>query len=298
VESSRPQPENGDEAGALPSEVEAEFRRRAEARQAALPAEAPTQDGGWKKKLAALGPVGALLLVVLGKLKYLAFAGKFLLPMLKTGGTMLFSIVVYTQIWGWWFAVGFVLCILLHELGHVFVAWRLGMPVSAPIFIPMMGAVILQKQQAKSTWDEALIGIGGPIGGTLASLACLGLFYLTRNPLFQGLAFTGFTLNLFNMLPVFPLDGGWITGAISPRIWLFGTAALVAGFFTGYLRNPFIFILLLLSLPRLWHGLKTGSAAREGQAPATPTQRVMMGIAYVSLCIALAWLMSETHFRP
>ena len=299
--------------GALPPEVEAELRRRAAETAAyappppaldefALPSGAPPsaepqEEPGWKKALKALGPIGAVLLLLGGKLKYLALIGKFALPALKTGGTMLISIWVYAQMWGASFAVGFVLSILVHEMGHVFAAWRLGIPVSAPLFIPGFGAIILQKQAAKSTWDEALIGIGGPIGGTIAGLISLALFWVTGNPLFKAIAYTGFFLNLFNLIPVFPLDGGWITGAISPRIWLVGTVAMIVGFVMGWIRNPLIFILILLSLPRLWKGLRTGKIEEHGQVPVTSTQRITMGVAYVSLAALLLWLMTETYIK-
>src|SRR5207253_8577684 len=135
--------------------------------------------GGFGERLKRLGPIGAFLALVAGKLKWLLALGKFMLPALKTGITMLVSIGYYSLLFGWPFAAGFVLCILVHELGHVFVAWRMGVPVSAPLFIPGMGALILQKRWARSAWDEALIGIGGPVAGTAAGLACWALSGVT-----------------------------------------------------------------------------------------------------------------------
>jgi Zn-dependent protease len=248
--------------------------------------------GEW---LMRLGPIGALLLAFGGKLKFLLPVLKFGLPMLKTGGTMLLSMAFYAQNWGWGFAAGFVLSILVHEMGHVFAAWRLGIPVSAPVFIPFMGAFILQKRAAKSAWDEALIGIGGPIGGTLAALFCLLLYQVTGHELMLGLAFTGAFLNLFNLAPIFPLDGGWITGAINPRIWLVGVIGMAALFFSGFIRNPFIILIVLLSLPRLWRGLKHGDVTPEGGVPVTAQQRMVMGVAYVGLAAFLVWLMAHTY---
>jgi len=311
------------EKRSLPPEVEEELRRRARA-AAALPtdgATAPTAAGppeaedaaaethrdGWGRRIARFGPLGVFLLFLLGKLKVLAAIGKFVLPafnalklgsILTTGGTMLVSVVVYADRWGWWFALGFVLSILAHELGHVYVAWRKGLPVSAPIFIPGMGALILQKEAAKSAWDEALIGIGGPVAGTLAGLVCWLLYGLTGSGLMLGLAYTGFLINLFNLLPVTPLDGGWITGAVSPRLWAVGFAGILAMFLLGWIRNPLILILLLISLPRLWHGVRTGDVTPKGGTPATPGQRVRMGLAYVALSGFLAWLMAATHVTP
>jgi Zn-dependent protease len=171
----------------------------------------------------------------------------------------------------------------------------MGVPVSAPIFIPGFGALILQKRAARSAWDEALIGIGGPIGGTLAGLVCWLAYLVTGHELMLGLAFTTFLLNLFNLIPIMPLDGGWITGAVSPRLWLVGAVGMAALFALGFIRNPFILLLLLLSLPRLWHGLRTGDVTPEDGSPTSPGQRLVMGSAYVGLCALLAWLMAQTH---
>lgn len=314
-------PEIGHRAGdasprSLPPEVEAELRRRA---GAAVPSASPATAGtvaagdgaatreGWGRTLARYGPVALFVLFLLSKLKLLAAVGKFLLPvfqflklgkLLTTGSTMLLSVGVYAQIFGWKFAVGFVLSIFAHEMGHVYAAWRLGIPVSAPIFIPGMGALILQKKAAKSTWDEALIGIGGPVAGTLAGLLCLAAYAATGSGLMLALAYTGFLINLFNLIPLFPLDGGWITGAVSPRLWMIGLAGMVTLFAAGMIRNPFILLILLLSLPRLWHGLRTGDVTPEGGSPVTPRRRLAMGSAYVALCGSLAWLMAVTHVQP
>ena len=239
-------------------------------------------------KFKSFGALLFPLFKILKLAKFAAVGGK----ILATSGTMLISIWFYAQQWGWKFAVGFVLSIFVHELGHVFAAWRLGIPVSAPIFIPGFGALILQKRAAKSTWDEAIIGIGGPAAGLLAGLFCIGLYHLTGSHLYLALAYTGFFINLFNLIPVPPLDGGWIVGAVSPYLWLIGTGLMVIGFLFGYIHNPMILMLVVLSLPRLWRGLKTGSAAGSGVTEVTMTQRLTMGTCYIGLATTLAVLMS------
>jgi Zn-dependent protease len=293
-------------SGGLPPEVEAELRRRAQGNGVTPPPETdaapPTSGlGAW---LVRWGPVGVMLFFLFKKLGTLAVFGKYLLPALKflklgkiltTSGTMLLSVVVYAQRLGWPFAVGFVLSIFVHEMGHVYVAWRMGVPVSAPIFIPGFGALILQKRAARSVWDEALIGIGGPVGGTLAALLCLAAYGVTGSPLMLALAYAGAMINLFNLIPIMPLDGGWITGAVSPRLWLIGLLGMVALFLAGWIRNPLILLLLLLSLPRLWHGLRHGKIASEDGTEVTPHQRLTMGCAYIALCGLLLWLMGRTH---
>jgi Zn-dependent protease len=319
VDETNRDPSNQDNtAGALPPEVAAELQRRAQGVSAepvtapwlqhAPPVEqpsappageaAPPPHPGAQDWLKRLGPIGIFLAYLLGKAKYLALVLKFGLPALKTGGSMLISMVVYAQVFGWRFAVGFVLSILAHEMGHVYVAWRMGVPVTAPLFIPGFGALIVQKREARSAWDEALIGIGGPIAGTLAGLVCWAAYLLTRSPLMLALAYTGFLINLFNLAPIFPLDGGWITGAISPRIWLIGIVGMIVLFASGTVHNPFIILLVIMSIPRLWRGLKTGDVTPKGGVPTSPQQRLVMGLAYVTLCGLLVWLMAHTHRAP
>lgn len=242
----------------------------------------------------ALAPLGAL---------FLAF-GKFLLPafqllkgakFLVTGLSMVASIWVYAQMYGYPFAIGFVLSILVHEMGHVFFAWREGVPVTAPLFIPGFGALILQKRSAKSAYAEALIGIGGPLFGTGAALVCWGLHAYTGNGLFLALAFTGFFLNLFNMAPVYPLDGGWIMACLSPYILIGGYVLVIAAAVTGFLNNPLIYLLIIISIPRVWSMIRHGHADPPEAIPTTKRQRMGMGVAYVCLVSFLAWGMAHAH---
>ena len=254
-----------------------------------------------RKPVRGWAVIGALAVLALTKLKAI---GAVIVPALKflklgkiltTSGSMIVSVWFYSLAFGWKFAVGFVLLIFVHEMGHVVVAWRQGLPISAPIFIPGMGAIILAKAEGKSAWNQAVMGIGGPIAGALGALVCWWMYTSTQNELFLGLAYIGFMLNLFNLMPLYPLDGGWITGAVSPYLWLLGIIGLIAGFVTGTIRNPFIFILLITSLPRLWQGVRYGLAHSPGVEPATFEQKIKMGLAYVVLAGALAWAMGETH---
>ena len=233
---------------------------------------------------------------------FVAVAWKFVYPVFKlakggklllTAGSMLASVWFYSMTFGWSFAIGFVICIFIHEMGHVFAAWRLGMPVSTPIFIPGMGALILSKRIGRSAWEGAVMGYGGPLFGTLAALGCWGLYGLSGNALFLGLAFTGFFMNLFNMTPVFPLDGGWITGAVSPYIWVAGLVGLVALVAFGIVHNPLIWLLVILSLPRMVAAFKRGTL--DETLRTTGRQRAIAGVAYIGLCAFLAWGMAETH---
>ncbi len=234
----------------------------------------------FQRVLSNLG-LGAIVFVKFGKI-------------LLTLGTMLLSMWIYARLWGWPFAAGFVICILIHELGHVFVAKACGHKVSAPMFIPFMGALITT-QKEKSAWEAALIGIGGPLFGAFAAIGCWAIFTTTHSGLFLGLAYTGFLLNLFNMMPLYPMDGGRIVGAVHPILWLIGLAGLVVGFVTGFIRNPMIIILVVLSADRLWKGLRTQSVDVGYSVRTTPSQRWTMAVGYVALTLVLAWGMAETQ---
>src|SRR6266536_3390400 len=136
----------------------------------------PSQQGWWPRLKKALGPVAVVGVVIakfFAKLKFFILpALKFLPILLKSGGTMLLMIWVYTMMWGWKFAVGFVLLLLVHECGHLIVAKKFGLKVGAPVFIPFMGAFIALKEAPRNAWMEACVGIGGPMLGSLGALFC------------------------------------------------------------------------------------------------------------------------------
>ena len=250
-----------------------------------------------KKVLMPVGVVGILILKWLAKIKLLILPIlKFLPVFLKTGGTMFIMVWVYAMRWGWWFAFGFALLLLVHECGHLLVAKRLGLRVSAPIFIPFMGAFIALKDAPKNAWVEAQVGIGGPLLGTVGAVACLGLWALTGNDMFRGLAYLGFLLNLFNLAPIGFLDGGRIVTALSPWLWLVGT--VVMGFL---LITHFSFLLLLIfvfSLPRLFSLFRKKSDEERRYYEVTPEQRWIMGALYFGLIASLVLGMKLVQFQP
>src|SRR6202795_5327839 len=137
---------------------------------------APTEETAWSRIKKALGPV-AVVGVVIAKfsanLKFVLLPLlKFFPILLKSGGTMLLMIWIYTQIWGWQFALGFVLLLLVHETGHLIVAKKFGLKVGAPVFIPFMGAFIALKEAPRNAGMEACVGLGGPMLGSIGALAC------------------------------------------------------------------------------------------------------------------------------
>jgi Zn-dependent protease len=247
-------------------------------------------------KLLAPLAIAGLFLAKFGKL--ILASAKFLPAILKTGGTMIISLWIYATLWGWKFAAGFLICLLIHELGHIFAARQVGVRnTSAPIFIPFMGAFILQKEAAGDAWKQAVIGIGGPLFGAWAAAVSHYLFIHYNEPLFGAIAYTAYFLNLFNLIPFGNFDGGHITGALSPWLWAIGLAVIVV----LLIFNPAIFILwliLLMDLPRVWRMFKMRHHPEIMQFYAIPQQkRWTMGAAYFALMGLLVLGMQATHNR-
>lgn len=232
-----------------------------------------------KKALGPIGVIGVVILKFIGKIK-------FILPiLLKSGGSMLITIGVYAMVWGWIYAAGFVGLILLHECGHLIVAKKFGLKVSAPMFIPFVGAFIALKEAPRNAWMEASVGIGGPIFGSIAALACHAAALYFNVPLLIALAWSGYFLNLFNLAPVGMLDGGRIVTALSPWLWLPGFALLA---WLGWTHpNIIIWILLVMALPRIFSLFRKRTEEEQRYFEVTPSQRWIMGGMYFGLIAAL-----------
>ncbi|MFL5828161.1 MAG: site-2 protease family protein [Thermoleophilaceae bacterium] len=259
------------------------------------PAPSPVREDKplFKRIGAGLAALIALIAKAGASLKWLLL----LLPKAKifaTAGTMLVSVAAYGLIWGWKFGLGFVLLLLLHELGHVFQLRREGVKASAPMFIPFMGAFIGAKSFGKDAAAEARVGLAGPILGSIATLVPLGIYLAGGGDFFRALAFTGFFLNLFNLLPVVPLDGGRAMAALSPWMWIAGFAGLVA--LAVFFPNPIVILIVLFA------GLETFSRFRARKSPESrryhdirPLTRFGVAAVYIGLAAALTLGMHFTH---
>ncbi|CAN5870210.1 hypothetical protein BH11VER1_BH11VER1_35790 [soil metagenome] len=251
----------------------------------------PPRSPNWK---GFLTPIGAVLLVIVkfaAKIKFLILPIlKFFPIILKTGGSMIVSIVLYAQIWGWMYALGFVLLIFVHEGGHLIAARMMGLKVGAPVFIPFMGAVIALKEAPRNAWIEAIVGIGGPIAGALGALFCHLVYLSTGEPLWAALAYSGYFLNLFNLIPISPLDGGRIATAISPWLWLPGLGVL--GWMLFHRPFSFIMILILISaIPRVISLFRHRDEEAQRYFELSRDQRITMTVAYFGLVALLAFAM-------
>jgi Zn-dependent protease len=244
-----------------------------------------------RKLLAPLAVVAAFL----AKFKAVAFA-IFKFKIFATSGSMLVSVAAYSWIWGWRFAVGFVLLLFVHEFGHVLELRRQGVPASAPLFIPFLGAVVGMKQMPHDAWREAQVALAGPILGSLGAAAVWAAGEALDSELLVALAFTGFFLNLFNLLPIVPLDGGRAMAAVHPALWALGLAGLVALAF--WHPNPILIIILVLGgfeLWRRWQARGTPEAAAYYRVK--PWQRFAAGGTYIALAALLAVAMTATHIE-
>ena len=237
----------------------------------------------------------AVVVALLLKFKAVALA-IFKFKAFTTSASMFVSVAAYAWIWGWRFAVGFVLLLFVHELGHVLELRRQGIPASAPLFIPFLGAAVGMKGMPKNAWREAQVGLAGPILGSLGALAVWIAGEALDSEFLVALAFTGFLLNLFNLLPITPLDGGRAVAAIHPGLWAFGLAGLV-GLAIVY-PNPILLIVLVfggLDLWRRWRERGGPEAAEYYRV--RPWQRAAVGVTYVGLAALLALAMSATHLE-
>lgn len=238
-----------------------------------------------------IGGAFAAVLVGLGKIKTL------LLLLLKfklvlTLVSALASMFLYGLAFGWAFGVGFVIILAVHEFGHFVAIRREGIRAGLPVFIPFLGAVISLRQQPLDAWQEFKIAAAGPVFGTALSVILLGIgqFVMPAHAagIYLSLAYIGFFLQLFNLIPVAPLDGGRIVAAVSPALWWVGLPILIAAalFFRSVLTG-IIAVLVVVQLIGRWRGRKAEVAA--GYYSVTPLQRTLAAATWLGLvliCIA------------
>ena len=212
-----------------------------------------------------------------------------------TGGTMLISLVVYSWIFGWLYAAGFVGLIFVHEMGHFIAARQKGLDVGAPTFIPFIGAYIDLKQRPHDAETEAYIAIAGPILGTMAAFAVYFYAREVDSRLWLAVAYSGFFLNFFNLLPVSPLDGGRITAIVSPRVWLLGAPMMLA--LLLYSPSPALFIITIIALPQVMAAWRFDKHAPENAVYyATPDYvKLEYAAMYLGLTALLAIMTYKVH---
>jgi Zn-dependent protease len=246
-----------------------------------------------------IGSMFAAIVALVAKF-FTAIKGLLLLlpkvKLLTTTGTALVSVAAYSLFFGWEFAAGFVLLLFVHEMGHVFQLRREGISASTPMFIPFLGAAIFSKSLGDNALAEARVGLAGPILGTLGAAVCLAIGEALNSDLLRALAYVAFFLNLINLIPVVPFDGGRAMAAMAPWMWFIGLGALVALLFVTH--NPFLLIFLLLGFMetrRRWQQRKTRSLEQAAYYRVAPRHRAYVGAVYIGLIVVLALGMDVSH---
>ena len=238
--------------------------------------------------------IGAAIVALLAKFKTVLL----LLPKLKlltSSGTILVSLAAYALLWGWPFAAGFIALLFVHEMGHVIALRREGLKASAPMFIPFLGAVIAARSLGENALAEARVGLAGPILGSIGSAVCILVWHATGSDLWRALAFTGFFLNLFNLLPVVPLDGGRAMAAMAPWMWFVGFAAMIP--LAIIFPNPIILLILVFAgfeTYKRWKQRRSGGVAEAAYYRVRPLDRALVAAVYLSLVALLVVGMHAT----
>jgi Zn-dependent protease len=218
------------------------------------------------------------------KLKFLLFAfAKF--GFVTTALTMVVSVGAYTLLWGWRFAALFVLLIFVHEMGHALWLKREGIPSGAPVFIPFLGALISMRGRPQDAYVEAKVGLAGPVLGTIGAAVVLALGEWQNSDLLRAAAHTGFLLNLFNLLPIVPLDGGRAMAAIHPALWIAGLAGLAVLLF--FAPNALLILILVLGGREAWVRWRSrADAATKSYYRVAASRRVLIAVLYIGIAAA------------
>lgn len=216
----------------------------------------------------------------------------------KIGGTaltMLVTLAVYAGMFGWRYAAGFVGLIFVHEMGHFVAARQRGLAVSMPTFIPFVGAWIQLRDQPMNVETEAYVAAAGPFVGTIGAALVYFWGRETEDPLLLAIAYSGFFLNFFNLIPLSPLDGGRMTAILSPRVWFVGAPVMLAMML--YRPSPLLVIIAIASLPALAKAWKYDPTAPENRAyyGVPLALKLEYGFFYLGLAAFLAIMTDATH---
>jgi Zn-dependent protease len=239
----------------------------------------------WARRIG--GPIVAAIVFGfqwLVKLKLVLFALlKF--GFVTTALTMVVSVGAYTLLWGWRFAAIFVVLIFVHELGHALWLRHEGIPAGAPVFIPFLGAVIGMRGRPNDAYVEAKVGLAGPVLGTIGSAIVLALGEWQNSDLLRAAGHTGFLLNLFNLLPIVPLDGGRAMAAVHPALWIAGLAGLAGLLIIA--PNGILILILILGGREAWLRWRSRKdAASASYYTVAAAHRVLIAAVYIGVAAA------------
>ena len=250
-----------------------------------------------RKRIAGLGGIGTAIIAFLLNLKWLVIVGQVGLASL----TAVISVFAYSFFFGWPFAIGLVVLLFIHEMGHAVVMKMKGIPVGGLIFVPMLGAAVFMKHMPKNAKDEAEVGIAGPIAGTMAAAVCL--YLALQNPdapsIWAPLAYFGFFMNLFNLIPIVPFDGGRVLAAIDRRVWIIGFLGLLAfevwSWFNGNF-SPWLLLFIIMAGSQFLTRRKVADTPEARAYYVVPVgERIVLSLVYFGLAAVLVLGMSLAH---
>lgn len=233
----------------------------------------------WTKRAGLIGIAALFLWKFKVVILFILTKGKLLLLGLTKGGTlfsMFLSLGVYWQAFGWKWAFGVVASIYVHEMGHVAMLRHYGIPATAPMFIPGVGAVIRSRFYPQDVVAQARVGLAGPIWGLGAALTCYIIYLVTSRPAWGALAEIGAWINLFNLTPVWQLDGAHGFKALSKEQRWLAVLAIAAAWAVS--RKGLLLLLFAFAV----------FTAFTGKAPSQPDRRTLLE--YVVLIAALTAL--------
>jgi Zn-dependent protease len=242
-----------------------------------------------RRRPTGIGAILAALVAALVKFKFVLLVGA---KLLAGSWTFLLSLWIYVVIFGWKLAVVIMLLLLAHELGHYFAFRAYGLPARLPAFVPLLGA-FTAGALPDDLEQDAYIALAGPLTGLGLAAVCYGVGQATQDRFWFACADLSAFLNLFNMIPMPPFDGGRIIGALWPPLWIVGFALFVL--FAVFLHIPILFIVIIgvLGLPAMlaaWRGHVDPRAERM-----TFSARVRVSVWYLATLLGLFFVMAQSH---
>jgi Zn-dependent protease len=258
-------------------------------------ANAERRDGNRAKGIGA-GVVGAgVVLAKFGALLKGLFAGLgffklyWLVKIVATTWPFFLSLGVYVLFYGWRMAIIIIFALLVHELGHYIAFRNYGLKVSLPVFVPLLGAYTAG-ERPENLEDDAYIALAGPLIGLIFAAGCYWIGATTHDPFWMAAAYVSAFLNLFNMIPTPPFDGGHIIGALSPAIWIGGFALFIAAAIYFHVNPIFVIIIGLMGLPAIVRAIRGYVDPRAHTITAAGKARV--GAWYLATLFGLMYCMS------
>ncbi|MEO8972130.1 MAG: site-2 protease family protein, partial [Ktedonobacteraceae bacterium] len=255
------------------------------------------EGGKQRKRIAGFGGIGTAIIAFLLNLKWLVIFGQVGLASVSA----VVSVFAYSFFFGWPFAIGLVILLFIHEMGHAVVMKMKGIPVGGLIFVPLLGAAVFMKQMPKNAKDEAEVGIAGPIAGAIAAAVCL--FLALQNPnapsIWAPLAYFGFFMNLFNLIPIVPFDGGRVLAAIDRRVWIIGFLGLLAFEVWSWLNgnfSPWLLFFIVMAGSQFLTRRKSADTPEGRAYYVVPVgERIVLSLVYFGLAAVLVLGMSLAH---